>query len=222
MSDTIALFDLDNTLLDGDSDYEWAQFLIERGVLDRAAYEAKNLWFYEQYKAGTLDIFQFLDFQLAPLARFKRAELDTWHRAFMAERVAPMVKRGARPLVERHREQGALMAMVTATNAFVTAPIAQLFGIEHLIATDIEELAGEFTGRPRGTPSFREGKVTRLDAWLAERGRTLASFRRSWFYSDSLNDIPLLERVTDPVVVDGDDRLVAEGRARGWTVTSLR
>jgi HAD superfamily hydrolase (TIGR01490 family) len=218
----LALFDLDNTLLDGDSDYEWAQFLIEQGVLERAVYEAKNQWFYDQYKAGTLDIFEFLDFQLAPLARYPRAQLDRWHAEFMATRVLPMVKQAARPTVERHRASGATLALVTATNAFVTAPIARLFGIDHLIATDIEEVDGRFTGRPHGVPSFREGKVTRLEAWLAERGTALDRFERSWFYSDSANDVPLLERVTDPVVVDGDDRLVALGRERGWQIVSLR
>lgn len=218
----LALFDLDNTLLDGDSDYEWAQFLIEQGVLERAVYEAKNQWFYDQYKAGTLDIFEFLDFQLAPLARYPRAQLDRWHAAFMETRVLPMVKKAARPTVERHRANGATLALVTATNAFVTAPIARLFGIDHLIATDIEEVDGRFTGRPHGVPSFREGKVTRLATWLAERGTTLERFERSWFYSDSANDVPLLERVTDPVVVDGDDRLVALGRERGWQIVSLR
>lgn len=218
----IALFDLDNTLLDGDSDYEWAQFLIEHGVLEREVYEAKNQWFYDQYKAGTLDIFEFLDFQLAPLARHPRATLDAWHAEFMTKHVLPMVKREARAVVERHRAAGALMAMVTATNAFVTAPIAKLFGIDHLIATDIEEIDGRFTGRPHGTPSFREGKVTRLDAWLAARGTSLDRFEKSWFYSDSANDIPLLERVTHPVVVDGDERLITHGRERGWSIVSLR
>lgn len=218
----LALFDLDNTLLDGDSDYEWAQFLIERGVLDRTEYEARNLEFYERYKAGTLDIFEFLDFQLAPLARHPRPQLDAWHRDFMTERVVPMIKPKGRALVDEHRAQGHLLALVTATNGFITAPIAQSFGIEHLIATEVEEIDGRFTGRPHGTPSFREGKVTRLSAWLATRGTPLGSFARSWFYSDSANDIPLMEHVTDPVAVDADERLTRFATERGWRIVSLR
>lgn len=219
----LALFDLDNTLLDGDSDYEWAQFLIERGILERDLYEAKNQSFYDQYVAGTLDIHEFLRFQLAPLAAHPRETLDRWHAAFLAEKILPMVKPKGRELVQDFRRRGALVAMVTATNAFVTAPIARSFGIEHLIATEIEQGAdGRFTGRPKGTPSFREGKVTRLDEWLAGRGTPLAGFSRSWFYSDSANDVPLMEKVTDPVAVDPDERLAALARSRGWTVLSLR
>lgn len=218
----LALFDLDNTLLDGDSDYEWAQFLIERGVLDRGEYEARNLEFYEQYKAGTLDIFAFLDFQLAPLARHSRAQLDAWHRDFMTERVVPMVKPRGRALVDEHRGKGHLLALVTATNSFITGPIARAFGIDHLIATEVEEIDGRFTGRPHGTPSFREGKVTRLHAWLSSREAPLETFSRSWFYSDSANDIPLMERVTDPVAVDADERLTRHATERGWRVVSLK
>jgi HAD superfamily hydrolase (TIGR01490 family) len=215
----LALFDLDNTLLAGDSDFEWAQFLIERGVLDREVYEARNVEFYEQYKAGTLNIREFLDFQLKPLARHDRVVLDAWHRDFMARKIIPIITDGARDLVRRHT--GDLCAIVTATNSFVTAPIARAFGIEHLIATEPEEKEGQFTGGVRGTPSFREGKVERVLAWLAQRGQSFGTFDRSWFYSDSLNDLPLLSQVTDPVAVDPDAKLLAHAERNGWPVLRL-
>jgi HAD superfamily hydrolase (TIGR01490 family) len=215
----LALFDLDNTLLAGDSDFEWAQFLIEQGVLDREVYEARNQAFYDQYKAGTLDIHEFLDFQLKPLGRHPRAVLDAWHREFMACKILPIIRRSARDLVARHPAD--VRVIITATNSFVTRPIAREFGIENLIATEPEEIGGEFTGRVVDIPCFREGKVQRLDAWLAGQGLKLPDFERSWFYSDSLNDLPLLERVTDPVAVDPDDTLRAHAQARGWPLISL-
>jgi HAD superfamily hydrolase (TIGR01490 family) len=218
----LALFDLDNTLLAGDSDYEWAQFLIERGVLDRGTYETRNDEFFRQYQAGTLDIYAFLDFQLAPLARHPRAALDAWHADFMAAKVRPMIGAPARALVERHRSAGALCAIVTATNSFVTGPIAREFGVTHLIATEPEALAGRFTGKVAGTPCFRDGKVVRLEQWLAAIGRPLASFAGSSFYSDSHNDLPLLERVSRPVAVDPDERLRQIAGERAWEVISLR
>jgi HAD superfamily hydrolase (TIGR01490 family) len=215
----LALFDLDNTLLAGDSDFEWAQFLIEQGVLDREVYEARNQQFYDQYKAGTLDIREFLDFQLKPLSRHTRDVLDAWHAEFMRRKIMPIIREPARNLVARHRED--TRVLITATNSFVTAPIARELGIEHLIATDPEQREGRFTGAVTGIPCFRDGKVQRLEAWLAEAGRSLASFERSWFYSDSLNDLPLLERVTDPVAVDPDDTLRAHAAKRGWPVMTL-
>jgi HAD superfamily hydrolase (TIGR01490 family) len=215
----LALFDLDNTLLAGDSDFEWAQFLIEQGVLDREVYEARNQAFYDQYKAGTLDIFEFLDFQLKPLSRHPRAQLEAWHREFMQRKILPMVRDSARELVDRHR--GDLRVVITATNSFVTAPIAREFGIEHLIATEPEQRDGEFTGQVTDVPCFREGKVERLERWLEEQGRTLDAFEQSWFYSDSLNDLALLQRVTHPVAVDPDETLRSHAQARGWPVISL-
>jgi HAD superfamily hydrolase (TIGR01490 family) len=188
----LALFDLDNTLLAGDSDFEWAQFLIEQGVLDREVYEARNEEFFAQYKAGTLDIYEFLDFQLKPLSRHPRAVLEGWHREFMQRKILPIVRDSARELVDRHRTD--LRAVITATNSFVTAPIAREFGVEHLIATEPEERDGEFTGQVTDIPCFREGKVQRLEAWLESQGRSLDSFEQSWFYSDSLNDLPLLTK----------------------------
>jgi HAD superfamily hydrolase (TIGR01490 family) len=216
---SLALFDLDNTLLAGDSDFEWAQFLIDRGVLDREVYEARNQQFYDEYKAGTLDIREFLDFQLKPLSRHPRHVLDAWHAEYMRERIEPMIRDSARALVERHR--GDLCVIITATNSFVTAPIARAFGIEHLIATEPEVCNGEFTGGVSGTPSFREGKVERLESWLASRGETIKNHLKSTFYSDSHNDLPLLGMVTHPVAVDPDAALRAHAEARGWPVISL-
>lgn len=215
----LVLFDLDNTLLAGDSDYEWAQFLIEEGVLERESYEARNRAFFEQYKAGVLDIHEFLDFQLKPLAHYDRATLAAWHRRFMRDRILPIISAPARALVARHRDD--LCVVVTATNSFVTEPIARELGIEHLIATVPEEQEGRYTGRVSGQPAFRDGKVTRLDAWLAARGTPFESYCESWFYSDSVNDLPLLERVSHPVAVDPDERLGAHARARGWKVMYL-
>lgn len=218
----LALFDLDNTLLSGDSDFEWAQFLIEQGVLDRELFEAKNQAFYEQYKAGTLDIHEFLDFQLKPLSRHSRNVLDGWHAEFMRLKVRPMMGRAARDLVARHCAAGNLCAIITATNSFVTAPIAREFGVEHLIATEPEQKGGEFTGRVEGVPCFREGKVVRLESWMAQRGWNWDGFAGSWFYSDSLNDLPLLRKVKHPVAVDPDATLRAHAESHGWRIISLR
>jgi len=218
----LVLFDLDNTLLAGDSDFEWAQFLISKGVLDKEVYEARNQQFYDQYKAGTLDIFEFLDFQLKPLARHSRAQLDAWHREFMDSRIRPMMTGKSRALVAEALGSGALVAIVTATNSFVTGPIARAFGIPHLIATIPAQENGAFTGQPRGTPAFKAGKIERVEAWLESLGLCWASFSRSSFYSDSHNDLPLMAMVGNPVAVDPDDTLRAHASAHGWPVISLR
>lgn len=218
----LVLFDLDNTLLAGDSDFEWAQFLISKGVLDREVHEARNQRFYEDYKAGTLDIHAFLDFQLAPLARHPREELDAWHEEFMATRIRPMIGAPARALVRRHLDDGSLVAIVTATNSFVTGPIAREFGIPHLVATIPAHEEGQFTGKPRGTPAFKAGKVERVEAWLESLGFWRGTFAQSWFYSDSHNDLPLMSRVTHPVAVDPDETLREHARRLGWPVISLR
>ena len=218
----LALFDLDNTLLAGDSDFEWAQFLISRGVVDRQLQEAKNIQFYEQYKAGTLDIFEFLDFQLKPLARHSRAQLDAWHREFMETRIRPMMTAKSQALVRAQLESGAVVAVVTATNSFVTGPIARAFGIPHLVATIPAQENGVFTGKPRGTPAFKGGKIERVEAWLESLGLCWESFGKSSFYSDSHNDLPLMNKVTNPVAVDPDDTLRAHASAHGWPVISLR
>jgi HAD superfamily hydrolase (TIGR01490 family) len=221
MSQALALFDLDNTLLAGDSDYEWGQFLVDRGVLEREAYEAQNRAYYEQYVAGTLDIHEFLGFALRPLAEHEPADLRRWHGEFMAERIRPMIGAKARALVQGHQRSGDLCAIITATNSFVTGPIAREFGIEHLIATEPESKDGRFTGRVAGVPCFREGKIQRLDQWLAGRGKRLADFAESTLYSDSHNDLPLLERVKRPVAVDPDEKLAAQAKRRGWALISL-
>ena len=216
----LALFDLDNTLLAGDSDFEWAQFLIHKGVLDGEIHEQRNLQFFQAYTAGTLNITEFLDFQLAPLAKTKRATLNTWHAEFMRERVRPIITTQARALVAKHRSD--LCAVVTATNSFVTAPIAREFGIDHLLATEPEQLNGEFTGGVVGTPSFREGKVTRVQEWLRMQSKEMSDFDKTYFYSDSLNDLPLLSLVSDPVAVDPDPILRAHAQKNRWPVITLR
>jgi HAD superfamily hydrolase (TIGR01490 family) len=218
----LALFDLDNTLLTGDSDYEWGQFMCDQGVVDRAAYEAQNRVYYEQYKDGTLDIHEYLGFALRPLADHSPEDLARWHAQFMRARILPMILPAARALVRRHLQAGELCAIITATNSFVTAPIAREFGIEHLIATEPEQRNGRFTGKVAGTPCFRAGKLERLDQWLAGLGRGFGEFEASTCYSDSLNDLPLLERVTRPVAVDPDQTLAREAARRGWETISLR
>ena len=218
----LALFDLDNTLLAGDSDYEWGQFLVDRGVLEKAEYEAQNRAYYEQYVAGTLDIHEYLGFALRPLAEHTPQDLARWHAEFMRTRIAPMIMPAARALVASHLDAGDLCAIVTSTNSFVTAPIAREFGVEHLIATEPESRDGRFTGHVAGTPCFREGKVRRVDEWLQGLGLRLGEFAESACYSDSHNDLPLLERVTRPVAVDPDAELAALARRRGWKVISLR
>lgn len=218
----LVLFDLDNTLLAGDSDFEWAQFLIHKGVLDREVYEARNQVFYDQYKDGTLDIHAFLDFQLRPLARHSRAELDAWHSEYLESRIRPMITPKAMALVKQHQEDADLVAIITATNSFVTAPIAREFGVADLIATEPEQIDGRYTGKVAGIPCFREHKITRLEMWLAERELLWEDINTSWFYSDSLNDLPLLQKVDFPVAVDPDPTLEAHAKIAGWPIVSLR
>lgn len=215
----LALFDLDETLIAGDSDFEWGQFLIDAGVLDRAVYEARNQEFYAQYRAGTLDVAEYLDFAVRPLSRFSSVQLNAWHAEFLESRILPLVRPGARPLLARY--EGATRAIVTATNEFVTRPIAAALGVPHLLATDLEEADGRFTGRSRGTPCFQHGKVTRLHEWLATRGERLEDYDRTWFFSDSMNDLPLLSIVTNPVTVHPDPRLRAHAIQAGWPILSL-
>lgn len=220
----LTLFDLDHTLLPLDSDYEWALTLVRLGAVDGESYQRDNARFYAQYEAGTLDMAEFLRFSLAPLARNPRAVLDAWHEGYMRDVIRPRIAPAARALVQGHRERGDLCLIVTATNRFVTAPIAREFGVDpqNLIATDIEETPdGQFTGRPRGTPAFREGKITLTEAWLAARGLGWGSFSATTFYSDSINDVPLLERVSEPVATNPDPRLLAIARERGWRVLRL-
>lgn len=218
----LALFDLDNTILAGDSDYNWSRFLIQEGYLDGAIHAEKNEKFYADYKAGTLDIYAFVEFQFKPLARNPRNILNQLLKKYVEEVIKPMITEKAYALVRKHREEGDLLIVITATNSFITKPIAALFGIENLIGTDPEEKEGEFTGKVSGLPSFKEGKVTRLEAWLKNKNLSLADFKKSYFYSDSHNDLPLMQKVTHPVAVDSDDILTEYANSKGWPKISLR
>jgi HAD superfamily hydrolase (TIGR01490 family) len=215
----LAIFDLDNTLLGGDSDYLWGRFLATQGIVDGEHYERENARYYREYQAGTLDIAEFLRFALRPLRDNPRQRLEELRAHFVTDQIEPIMLADAHALVERHRAAGDTLLIITATNAFVTAPIAERFGIPHLIATQPEEYGGEYTGEVTGTPAFREGKVIRLEQWLTEQRQTLDG---SHFYSDSHNDLPLLERVEHPIAVDPDPQLREAAHARGWPVISLR
>ncbi|WP_434679052.1 HAD family hydrolase [Pseudomonas sp. R1-18] len=215
----LALFDLDNTLLGGDSDHAWGDYLCERGILDTATYKTRNDEFYQDYLAGTLNLTDYLNFTLEILGRTEMAQLDEWHRDFMRDCIEPIILPKALELIARHREAGDKLVVITATNRFVTGPIVERLGIETLLATECEVAGGHYTGRTTGVPCFREGKVTRLNMWLEESGLSLDD---SYFYSDSLNDLPLLEQVANPVAVDPDPKLRAEAEKRGWPVITLR
>jgi HAD superfamily hydrolase (TIGR01490 family) len=217
----LALFDLDHTLLPIDSADSWSHFIVRRGGLDAAAYGARIREFAETYRAGRFDVEGYLAFQMELLARFPRAELEAWRAEFIAEHVAPHVRPEAADLVDRHRADGYVLALVTGTHAFVTRPIARLFGIEHLLAVEPEESDGRFTGRYVGTHTYQEGKVRAVEAFLAARGTTLERCEDSVFYSDSINDLPLLERVRRPVATNADGRLRAIAAARGWAMLEL-
>jgi HAD superfamily hydrolase (TIGR01490 family) len=222
MTQNLALFDLDNTLLAGDSDYNWSLFLIGEGLLDEKTHHDRNEQFYQDYKNGCLDIYAFLQFQLQPLSQHPKAFLDELHLKYMEKVIRPMMTEKAQALVNQHKANGDLCLVITATNSFVTKPIATAYGIEHLIGTDPEVVDGQFTGNVSGVPSFQEGKVTRLNAWLAERGKQLNAFKTSYFYSDSHNDLPLMKLVTNPVAVDADETLTAYAQQQGWPSISLR
>lgn len=216
---SLAIFDLDNTLLNGDSDHAWGEFLVRHNIVEPAFYRHQNDYFYEQYKKSTLDIMEYLDFVLKPLSQFTVEELELLHRQFMHEFITPMRQRKADELLNKHREQGDFLLIITATNRFVTAPIARALGVDDLLATDPERVGNRYTGKVNGIPCYREGKVQRLQQWLDE---TEQSLDNSYFYSDSINDLPLLEVVTHPFVVDGDERLQTEARQRNWPQISLR
>lgn len=220
---SLAIFDLDNTLLGGDSDYLWGCFLVDEGVVDGEHYRRENERFFRDYQAGSLDIHEWLAFQLRPLAEQAPDHLQKLRERFLAERIRPIVLPAGRELINRHRAQGDELLIITATNAFITRPIAELLEIGELLATEPEMVDGRYTGRVTGTPCFREGKIERLYQWLAGRDMdpetTLAA---SWFYSDSHNDLPLLERVGHPVAVDPDEELGRRAASRSWPVISLR
>jgi len=216
---TLAIFDLDNTLIGGDSDHLWGCFVCEQGLVDGADFAARNEQFYEDYKAGTLDIDAYLRFALSPLVGHSKEQLDAWHREFMATKIMPIMLPRATELIDRHRQQDHELLIVTATNSFITGPIAQALGIDELLACEGEIVDGRYTGEPSGVLTYHRGKVTRLRQWLQGRDTSLEG---AWFYSDSHNDLPLLELVDNPVAVDPDDILLARAREQGWPVISLR
>ena len=219
MAMTLAIFDLDNTLLGGDSDYLWGNYLVAEGLVNKDFYERENQRFYDEYRRGTLNIYEFLDFSLRPLAEIQPERLLELRERFVAETIAPIILPAAVALIDDHRLRGHTPLIITATNRFVTEPIARAFGVDQLLATEPEVMDGRYTGRVSGTPTFREGKVMRLRQWLAHHAANLAD---SWFYSDSHNDLPLLEMVTHPVAVDPDDTLRQHAEMRGWSIISLR
>ncbi|SIN87387.1 HAD-superfamily subfamily IB hydrolase, TIGR01490 [Sulfurivirga caldicuralii] len=216
----LAIFDLDNTLLGGDSDHLWGEFVIEKGLVDPADHRRQNDQFYADYCNGTLDIHAYQRFALAPLVGRDPEELAQWHREFMQRYIEPIILPKGFEALEKHRKAGDTLMIITATNAFVTRPIAERLGVEHLLATEPErDENGYYTGEIVGIPTFQHGKVERLQQWLNEHGETLEG---SWFYSDSHNDIPLLEAVDNPAVVDPDDRLRAHAERQGWPIISFR
>jgi len=221
----LALFDLDHTLLPIDSDHEWGRFLVKIGVVDADHYASENERFYTDYKAGRLDIFGFLNFALKPLSEHSRAQLNQWHDQFMEEVILKEIKTKALDLVKSHQDQGHLCCVVTATNSFVTRPIVKKFGIDHLVATEPEvmgnPLTGNFTGKISGIPNFKEGKVTRVEHWLKDRNLSWANLSNSYFYSDSINDLPLMEKVMQARPTNPDDKLRQVAIERSWPILEL-
>ena len=217
----IALFDLDHTLVPFDSDYEWNEFTITLGWRDGVEFRRLNAGFFEQYKAGTLDLHEYVRFATSAIREQGATNSIAAHASFMGAVVQKGIKKQALDLVRQHADAGAELVIVTATNEFVTRPIADAFGVKNLIAVELErDMQGQLTGEIKGTPSFREGKVTRVRQWLADRGLDWSGVE-TWFYSDSMNDLPLLEKVTHPVATNPDERLRALAQARGWRILNL-
>ena len=216
---SLAIFDLDNTLIAGDSDHAWGEFIIAEGIVDGEAFKTANDKFYSDYQNGTLDIHAYLRFALAPLTRFSMAELGQLHQRFFERVIKPMMLPKAEALITEHREKGDRILVITATNRFVTEPIVQALGISEILASEGEIVGNRYTGEPAGIPCFQQGKVTRLNRWLEQQS---ASLEGSWFYSDSANDLPLLEVVDHPVAVDPDSRLRQTAIKRDWPIISLR
>ncbi|MCL7750486.1 HAD-IB family hydrolase [Guyparkeria hydrothermalis] len=214
----LAIFDLDNTLLAGDSDHAWGAFMTEHGIVDADDYARHNDEFLRHYQQGTLDIDAYLRFALAPLAEHPAEDLEAWRAEFIERDIRPLITPAARELVESHRRRGHTLMLITATNAFVTGPIAELFDIPHLLATEPERRNGRYTGRYTGTPTFQHGKILALEEWLETQQ---VRPEETWFYSDSRNDLPLLEQVDHPAAVDPDPVLRREAEARGWPVLAL-
>lgn len=215
----LALFDLDNTLLNGDSDVSWTDYLIEIGVLDPVEHHEQNQKFFQDYQNGILDIHAWLRFQLLPLTKYSPDQLFSWRDQFIQKRIKPIIRSKGVDAVEAHRDNGDQLIMITATNEFVTAPIAELFKIDELIAVQVERFDnGWYTGHSKGIPSFKEGKITRLNDWLLSESKQLSDYEEVWFYSDSHNDIPLLSMATHPIVVNPDDRLRQHAIAHNWQI----
>ena len=215
----LTIFDLDNTLIGGDSDHLWGEFLVRHGHVDADFYRSENDRFYTEYQNGTLDIYEWLDFQFQPLAAHSMETLQQWHQQFMAEEIEPIWLAKAVALIEAHRQQDDILLIITATNRFITEPIAQKLNIPHLIATEPEIIDGAYSGKVAGLPSYQAGKITRLNEWLKQQQ---ISMEGSTFYSDSHNDLPLLEHVDHPVAVDPDKTLRATANEQGWAILSLR
>ena len=215
----LAIFDLDNTLLAGDSDQAWGEYVCETGLVDGESYRRENAAFFRDYEAGRLDIHAYLRHALLPLAGQDLAQAEAWHRDFMAAKIEPMFLPAADALLQKHRDRGDELLIITATNRYITAPIAARMGVEHLLACEVEIVDGRYTGASTGVPSIGAGKVERLRQWGGERNLDMAG---SWFYSDSHNDLPLLEAVDNPVAVDPDGQLLTIARQRGWPIISLR
>ena len=214
----LALFDLDNTLLAGDSDYLWGRYLVDRGLVDGAEYEAQNQKFYEDYKSGQLDIRAFARFSLGRMGQFEATQLDRLRADYIAERIQPIIAPGTQALLQQHRDAGRELLIITATNSYITQPIAELLGIENLLGTDGQKLDGRFTGEIEGTPCFQQGKIDKLQQWLANK----PAVTQSWFYSDSINDAPLLDWADHAFAVDPCERLAALAQEKDWPIISLR
>ena len=216
---SLAIFDLDNTLIGGDSDFLWGEFIGEEGIVDANAYRKKNEYFYQQYDLGTLDIYAWLEFCLEPLTRYSMTELQELHHRFMIQKIEPILLDKAQNCINRHKERGDTVLVITASTSFVTAPIVKKYGINHLLATEPEINAGRYTGGVSGIPCFQSGKVDKLIPWLQKNGETLTG---STFYSDSHNDLPLLELVDNPVAVNADKILTKIAEKKGWEILNWR
>ena len=219
MTVALAIFDLDNTLIAGDSDHGWGEFLVEQGKVDAALYQEKNDYYYQQYQSGQLNIMEYLEFSLQPLTQMPLDELHALRQQFVENKILPIIPKKSRDLLKKHKDQGDYLLIITATNLFVTEPIAKELAVDDIIATEPEMKNGQYTGKVHGTPSFQDGKVKRLTTWLEQKGLSLAG---SYFYSDSHNDLPLLKQVDYPVAVDADDTLIRHAQTHNWPIISLR
>ena len=215
----LAIFDLDNTLIAGDSDHSWGEFLVDQNIVDRQLYKKMNDKFYADYESGCLDIFAYLEFSVEPLTKFSLQELDKLHQQFMRDIIEPMKLDQAETLINHHRQAGDRVLVITSTNRFIVEPICKSLGINEIIATDLQIIDGKYTGKVDGTPTFKEGKVERFNQWLKEQN---TNNEGSYFYSDSINDMPMLLEVAYPIAVDPDPALRKEAESRHWEIISLR